>query len=48
MLKKSLVLILIAAFLVTLTGCNAMHGLGRDIEALGEGMQEAMADAMDE
>jgi predicted small secreted protein len=40
MLKKSLMLILTAAFIVALTGCNTLHGAGQDIEAVGEGLQD--------
>lgn len=32
--------ILIAAFLVAITGCNTMEGAGKDIEKLGEEIQE--------
>lgn len=40
MLKKTLMLILTAAFLVALAGCNTLHGAGQDIEAVGEGLQD--------
>ena len=36
---KSMIAILIAAAL-TLAGCNTMHGLGTDIEKLGDKIQK--------
>lgn len=44
MLKKSLMLILTAAFLVALAGCNTIHGMGQDLEAVGEGIQDMTSD----
>ena len=41
MLKKTLMLILTTAFIVSLAGCNTIEGVGEDIEAAGEGIQEA-------
>ncbi len=41
MLKKTLTLILTAAFIVALSGCNTVEGIGEDIEAAGEGIQDA-------
>lgn len=40
MLKKTLMFILAAAFIVALSGCNTLHGAGQDIEAIGEGLQD--------
>jgi len=40
MLKKTLMLILTAVFLIALAGCNTLHGAGQDIEAVGEGLQD--------
>jgi predicted small secreted protein len=31
---------LLAALLLVLAGCNAMHGLGKDIEQLGDKIQK--------
>ena len=44
MLKKTLSWVLAAAFLVALTGCNTVYGVGQDFEAVGEGIQEAASD----
>lgn len=41
MFKKTLMLILTAAFIVSLVGCNTVEGVGKDIEAAGEGIQDA-------
>lgn len=41
MLKKTLMLALTAAFIVSLTGCNTVEGVGEDIEAVGEGIQNS-------
>jgi len=40
MFKKTLMLALTAAFLVALTGCNTVEGVGEDIEAVGESIQD--------
>ena len=32
-------LIMIALWVAVLSGCNTMHGLGKDIEAAGEALQ---------
>ena len=37
-MKKLLALLLIA-WLAALAGCNTMHGLGKDIEQVGERIQ---------
>lgn len=39
---KTLILrmLLLAALGLTLTACNTIHGIGRDVEAAGEWMQE--------
>lgn len=44
MLKKTLALMLTAAFLVAITGCNTVHGVGEDLEAAGEGLQDAASE----
>ena len=44
MFKKTLALMLAAAFLVAITGCNTLHGAGQDIEAVGEGLQDATSE----
>lgn len=40
LLSAACVVTLACAVLVTLTGCNAIKGVGRDIEALGQGGQD--------
>ena len=39
-LSRALAPLAIAAFLIALTGCNTMEGAGKDIEKLGEEIQE--------
>jgi predicted small secreted protein len=34
-----LALIVLAVWLTALSGCNTVHGVGRDIEAAGEAIQ---------
>jgi len=41
MLKKTLMLALTAAFIVAINGCNTVEGVGEDIEAVGEGIQDS-------
>jgi predicted small secreted protein len=41
MFKKTLMLVLTAAFMVALAGCNTIHGVGQDLESAGEGIQDA-------
>lgn len=41
MLKKILLLTLTAAFTIAIAGCNTIHGVGEDMEAAGEGIQDA-------
>jgi entericidin B len=41
MIKKTLMLMLTAVFLLAITGCNTIHGMGQDMEAAGEGIQDA-------
>ena len=37
---RKIVLILVALWAVTLTGCNTMHGFGKDMERAGEAIQK--------
>ena len=37
---KKLLALLLAAQVLVLAGCNTMHGLGRDMEQLGEKIQK--------
>jgi len=41
MFKKALAVLLAAAFVVSLIGCNTVEGVGKDVEAAGEGLQDA-------
>ena len=41
MLKRIFTLIAALTFMVALVGCNTIHGVGQDLEAVGEGVQEA-------
>jgi predicted small secreted protein len=36
---RNLALLLIAAAVVTASGCNTIRGMGRDVEAVGEAIQ---------
>ena len=38
-MKKWIVLALVAS-LISLAGCNTMHGLGKDIETVGDKIQK--------
>ena len=40
MMKRLLMMIVLAAWIALLAGCNTMHGLGTDIERGGEKIQE--------
>jgi predicted small secreted protein len=37
--NRRVALLLLAVWVAALTGCNTMHGLGRDIETLGDKIQ---------
>lgn len=40
MLKKFVVLFLLAACMTLFSGCNTIHGFGKDIEKVGEFIQK--------
>jgi entericidin B len=40
MMKKLLTMMVLAAWIALLAGCNTMHGLGTDIERGGEKIQD--------
>ena len=42
-MKKAITLILLISSGLLFTGCNTMHGLGKDVEKLGEKVQEKSA-----
>jgi len=37
---KKLIVVTVVTTLVALAGCNTMHGLGKDIEQVGEKIQK--------
>lgn len=39
-MKKAFTLLLLAASAVVLSGCNTMHGFGKDVEKVGEKVQQ--------
>ena len=41
MFKRIFTLAAVLAFTAALIGCNTIHGVGQDLEAAGEGIQEA-------
>ena len=42
-MKKAFALFLVVASAVVLIGCNTMHGLGKDVEKVGEKVQQKSA-----
>jgi predicted small secreted protein len=41
MLKKLIFAVLTIIYLMALTGCHTIHGVGQDIESAGESIQKA-------
>ena len=41
MMRKIIAALLLACLIVLLSGCNTLHGMGKDIEKAGEGIQKA-------
>ena len=41
MLRKLSVAVLAILYLIVLTGCHTIHGVGKDVESAGESIQEA-------
>lgn len=41
MTKQKLTSLLLSLFLVTLTSCATMEGVGKDVESAGEAVQDA-------
>jgi predicted small secreted protein len=39
MIRKLAVIIMLVACAAIASGCNTMHGLGKDIESLGKGIK---------
>jgi predicted small secreted protein len=44
MINKTMMLILAVTVLTALIGCNTIHGVGQDLEAVGEGIQDMTSD----
>jgi entericidin A len=42
-MKKAFAMFLLAASAVVLIGCNTMHGFGKDVEKVGEKVQQKTA-----
>ncbi len=42
-MKRALILLLLSASAIGMIGCNTMHGLGKDVEKLGEKVQQKSA-----
>ncbi len=40
MLKKLIALFAVAGYVLVLAGCHTLEGAGKDVEALGEGVQD--------
>jgi entericidin A len=40
-MKKRLTLFLLAASVFAMSGCNTIHGLGKDVEKVGEKVQKS-------
>ncbi|MDB5776456.1 MAG: entericidin [Herbaspirillum sp.] len=40
-MKKMITLMLLAASVYALAGCNTVHGFGQDVEKVGEKMQSS-------
>ncbi len=39
-MRKILALLLMGGYLITMAGCNTVEGMGEDIEASGEAIEE--------
>ena len=40
-MKRSLTLVMLAAFTFSIVGCNTVKGVGRDVEKVGEKIEDA-------
>lgn len=43
--KNLLLITMLAVFAVAVTGCNTVHGVGKDVEKAGEVIQEGADEA---
>ena len=41
MLRKLVLAVLTVIYLIVLTGCHTLHGVGKDVESAGESIQKA-------
>lgn len=41
MLRKLVLAVLTVSYLIVLTGCHTLHGVGKDVESAGESIQKA-------
>jgi entericidin B len=41
MKKQNISLLLLSVFLISLSGCATMEGVGKDVESAGEAVQDA-------
>jgi len=41
MIKRIASIIMVIVFAAVLAGCNTVHGLGKDIESLGQAMKKS-------
>jgi predicted small secreted protein len=41
MIKKIFSAVLVLAFIIALTGCHTVHGMGRDVESVGHSIEKA-------
>jgi entericidin B len=41
MIKQKLILLLLSMFLISLSGCATVEGVGKDVESAGEAVQDA-------
>jgi len=39
-MKKLTIVMCLAAWLIALTGCNTVHGFGKDVETVGDKIQK--------
>ena len=40
-MRRGIVLVVLAAWVMMMTACNTLNGLGEDVEATGEAIQDA-------
>jgi len=40
-MKKLCVMLVLLGALLSMTGCNTVHGVGKDVQAVGQGVSDA-------